>query len=247
MHLHVAERGRSFRPSMSGSRTDPICRGDDSSRPPAPGCPPPPPAPGCPASRRPRQWSRDLSVGLLKPIGFPLVKQMSPLRADGCQPSGRHDLCSIRAATTARQAGHVERRRRGAEPASDLSSNWATPIGHADPREASPLRPSVRRDFGRSDLYSLETASLLHYRSCRADPDRCRKKSRPLSDTAPQPGTLSAKAASVLWIATLCASDELCLSIPSVAHIQSKWPCPPALPTTSTSLATAPGRSSTSA
>jgi hypothetical protein len=148
LHLHVAERGRSFRPSMSGSRTDPICRGDDSSRPPAPGCPPPPPAPGRPASRRPRQWSRDLSVGLLKPIGFPLVKQMSPLRADGCQPSGRHDLCSIRAATTARQAGHVERRRRGAEPA----SRPLLELGNTDrarrPQRGfstSPLRPSGLR------------------------------------------------------------------------------------------------------
>ena len=38
--------------------------------------------------------------------------------------------------------------------------------------EASPLRPSVRRDFGRSDLHSLGRASPAHHRSYRAERSR---------------------------------------------------------------------------
>ena len=120
------------------------------------------------------EWSRDLSVGLLKPIGFPLVKEMSPLRADGCQPSGRHDLCSIKAATTARQAGHVERRRRGAEPA----SRPLLELGNTD----RACRP--QRGFSTSPLRSsgLRSKRPVFVRDCLPPPLQVMSSgSRPLS------------------------------------------------------------------
>ena len=45
----------------------------------------------------------------------------------------------------------------------------ATPIGPANSEEASPLRLSIRRDFGRSDLDSSRSASPARYWSFRAN------------------------------------------------------------------------------
>ena len=102
-------------------------------------------------------------------IGLPLYKEISPLRTESVRPSGRNDLRSCGYTTTVRY-----RSCRAEAAGTDAGVETSRRIGRNRLDllvfgEASPLRPSIRRDFGRSDLHSLETASPTRYWSFRAN------------------------------------------------------------------------------
>ena len=138
--------------------------------------------------------------------------QMSPLQADGCQPSGRHDLCSIGAATTARQAGHVERRRRGAEPA----SRPLLELGNTD-RARQP-----QRGFSTSPLHpsGLRSKRPVFVGDCLPPPLQVMSSgSRPLSEEVETSLRHSPPTGHVVRQGSVCALDRHVMCVGRIVSI----------------------------